>query len=169
MNNFKQNLQIITLYLHILSYVLRVQAEGISCFKCFVSFTKQEEMDLLCSHFDGSEKFQVFCPSSTLCMKRTIEYKYNKTTVVTSVQRDCAPQKYISHTYNDIERKWHKKEEVITSAYDEGCFVGEHRGAPTNPPEYCFCSFHLCNSSTLPIRMLNEIYGILLILFIRLL
>ncbi|KAH0955298.1 hypothetical protein HN011_002648 [Eciton burchellii] len=159
------NLQIVILSLGILLYVSRTQAEGISCFKCLMTPTRPEDSDRLCSHFDGSDKFQEFCPTSTLCMKRTIEYR-SKTSVVKTVQRDCAPQKYISHTYNDADKKWHKKEEIITTAYDEGCFIGEHRGAPTNPPEYCFCSFHLCNSSPPQITMFNEMYGTILTLTI---
>jgi len=95
-----------------------------------------------------------------------IHSKILSASVVKTVQRDCAPQKYISHTYNDADKKWHKKEEIITTAYDEGCFIGEHRGAPTNPPEYCFCSFHLCNSSPPQITMFNEMYGTILMLTI---
>lgn len=86
--------------------------------------------------------------------------------IVKTVQRDCAPQKYTSQVYNDADKKWYKKEEIITTAYDEGCFIGEHRGAPTGPPEYCFCSFHLCNSSPPLIGMFNTIRGTVLALTI---
>ncbi|XP_012222420.1 uncharacterized protein [Linepithema humile] len=158
MCNFIPNLQIITLCISILSYVSRAQAEGISCFKCLTSLTKPEDTDLLCSHFDGSAKFQTFCPTSTLCMKRTIQYK-SKTSVVTTVQRDCAPQKYTSHNYNENDKQWYKTEEVIETAYKEGCFIGEHRGAPTSPPEYCFCGYHLCNLSSPQIGMFSKVYG----------
>lgn len=169
MYNFKSHLQMIMiLYISILSYVSQIQAEGISCFKCLTALTRPEDTDLLCSHFDGSAKFQTFCPTSTLCMKRTIQYK-SKTSVVTTVQRDCAPQKYTSRVYNAADQQWYKKEEIIATAYDEGCFIGEHRGAPTDPPEYCFCSFHLCNSSPSQIEMFKKIYGtILALLIIRL-
>lgn len=170
MYNFKPSLQIMILCISILSHVSRVEAEGISCFKCHMTIMNPNHTDLLCSHFDGSAKFQVFCPTSTLCMKRTVEYK-SKTSVVTTVQRDCAPQKYTSQIYNDVDNQWYKKEEIITSAYDEGCFIGEHRGAPTGPPEYCFCSFHLCNSSPPKIGgTFNKAYGtVLLLLIVRLL
>lgn len=86
--------------------------------------------------------------------------------VVTTVQRDCAPQKYISHDYNHADKTWYKKHEVITTAYDEGCFIGEHRGAPTAPPEYCFCSFYLCNSSPSQSGIFNKAYEIILALLI---
>lgn len=86
--------------------------------------------------------------------------------IVTTVQRDCALQKYISSTYNDVDKQWYKKEEVIKSAYDEGCFIGEHRGAPTGPPEYCFCGFHLCNSSPSQIEMFSKVCEMILALLI---
>lgn len=163
MYNFKPNLIMISI--SILSYISRAQTEGISCFKCLMTQTRpDEDIDLLCSHFDKSAKFQTFCPTSTLCMKRTVQYK-SKTSVITTVQRDCAPQKYTSHVYNAVNKEWDKKEEIIATAYEEGCFVGEHRGAPTHPPEYCFCSFHLCNSSS-QIGIFNKIYGIILALLI---
>lgn len=163
MCHFKLNLQIM-IFISILSYISQAQTEGISCFKCLMTLIRPEDIDMLCSHFDGSAKFQTFCPTSTLCMKRTVQYK-SKTSVVTTVQRDCAPQKYTSRIYNDVDKQWHKKEEIIVTAYDEGCFIGEHRGAPTGPPEYCFCSFHLCNSSS-QVGMFNKIYGTILVLLI---
>lgn len=167
MYNLKPSLQITVLCISILSHVSRVQAEGISCFKCLMTLTNPDDTELLCSHFDGSAKFQVFCPTSTFCMKKTVEYK-SKTSIVTTVQRDCAPQKYTSHTYNDADKQWYKKEEVIASAYDEGCFIAEHRGGPTGPPEYCFCGFHLCNSC--PPQLFSKVYGtILALLIVRLL
>ncbi|XP_011150297.1 uncharacterized protein LOC105189713 [Harpegnathos saltator] len=164
MCHFKSNLWIV-LCISILSYVLRAQAEGLSCFKCLVTIMRPQDTDLLCSRFDGSAKFQVFCPFSTFCMKRTIKYK-SKTSVATTVLRDCAPQKYTFQMYNEDEKRWDKKDEIIANAYDEGCFIGEHRGAPTNPPEYCFCSFHLCNSSPTQTGMVGKIYGTILVLLI---
>ncbi|OAD58200.1 hypothetical protein WN48_11363 [Eufriesea mexicana] len=67
------------------------------------------------------------------------------TSIITAVERDCAPQKRTIPIYSDS--KWQNKEEIVTSAYKEGCFIGEDRGAPVGPPEYCFCGHHLCNSS----------------------
>lgn len=165
MCNFIPNLKIIALYISILSYIFRVQAEGISCFKCLMSLTKPEDTELLCSYFDASAKFQVFCPASTLCMKKTIQYK-SKLSVVTTVQRDCAPQKYSFHNYNESDQQWYHKEEVITTAYEEGCFIGEHRGAPTSPPEYCFCGFQLCNLSSPQFETFNKVYGTIAALLI---
>ncbi|XP_070156834.1 uncharacterized protein [Polyergus mexicanus] len=165
MCNLKPNLQIMILYISILSYISRGQVEGISCFKCLTTLTRPEDTHLLCAHFDGSAKFQTSCPTSTLCMKRTVRYE-SKTSTITTVQRDCAPQKDISYVYNEIDEQWHKKEEIVTTAYDEGCFIGEHRGAPIRPTEYCFCSFHLCNSSPSQIGMFKKICGTILALLI---
>ncbi|XP_032673295.1 uncharacterized protein LOC116845091 isoform X2 [Odontomachus brunneus] len=145
--------------------VSQAQTKGISCFKCLETIMRPGDADLLCTRFDGSAKFQTFCPTSTFCMKKTIKYR-SKTSVVTTVLRGCTPQKYIFHAYNEDERKWDKKEEVVTTAYDEGCFIGEHRGAPTDPPEYCFCSFHLCNSSPKQIGIFGKIYETILVLLI---
>lgn len=135
----------------ILLYILEVSAEGISCFKCYISHPDDVEGSLLCSQFDGSAKFQVYCPSSTLCMKKTIYYT-TKTTATTAVQRDCAPQTYVSKIYEDGE--WFDTEEVVEAAYEEGCFTDEDRGTPVGPPEYCFCAYHLCNSSQ-SVRIIN--------------
>jgi hypothetical protein len=87
----------------------------------------------------------------------------------TTVLRDCAPQKLISYSYNEDKRDWDKTEEVITSAYNEGCFIGAHRGSPANPPEYCFCSFHLCNSSPTQTGMFDKIYETIAVLLIMIL
>ncbi|XP_031847082.1 uncharacterized protein LOC116433289 [Nomia melanderi] len=128
--------------------VTPINADGISCFKCYASQPGHEQTDLLCSQFDGSARYQVYCPSSTLCRKKTVYYKL-KTLIITAVERDCAPQKRSVPIYSHEDNKWENKEEVVKTAYEEGCFVGEDRGAPAGPPEYCFCSFHLCNSSQL--------------------
>ncbi|XP_017755577.1 PREDICTED: uncharacterized protein LOC108547520 [Eufriesea mexicana] len=138
----KKILLIAAFFLYII--IMPITAEGITCFKCFASQPGYEQTDLSCSQFDGSFRFQVHCPSSTLCRKRTICYKF-KTSIITAVERDCAPQKRTIPIYSDS--KWQNKEEIVTSAYKEGCFIGEDRGAPVGPPEYCFCGHHLCNSS----------------------
>ncbi|KAG7197967.1 hypothetical protein KM043_016200 [Ampulex compressa] len=130
----------------ILLYIQHAYAKGISCFKCVVAQSEYEPSQPLCSQFDASSKFQVYCPASTLCMKKTIYYK-SKTAVTKTVLRDCASQKHTFQSYNNTVRKWYETEEVVTTAYEESCFVGEDRGAPGGPPEYCFCSYHLCNSS----------------------
>ncbi|XP_034176400.1 uncharacterized protein LOC117602459 isoform X1 [Osmia lignaria lignaria] len=138
---------LITAFFLFLDTIIKpITADGISCFKCLPSQPGNEETDLLCSQFDGSSRFQVYCPSSTLCKKKTIYYKF-KSSVITTVERDCALQKNTVPIYNDVDNNWNDNEEIVKTAYEEGCFIGEDRGAPVGPPEYCFCSFHLCNSS----------------------
>ncbi|CAD1477244.1 unnamed protein product, partial [Heterotrigona itama] len=104
----------------LVAIMMQITAEGIACFKCYASQPGHEKTDLLCSQFDGSSRFQVHCPSSTLCRKRTIYSKY-KTSIITTVERDCAPQKRTVPIYSD--NKWQNKEEIVTSAYKEGCFI----------------------------------------------
>lgn len=60
----------------LVAIMMQITAEGIACFKCYASQPGHEKTDLLCSQFDGSPRFQVHCPSSTLCRKRTIYSKY---------------------------------------------------------------------------------------------
>ncbi|KOC69332.1 hypothetical protein WH47_05996 [Habropoda laboriosa] len=86
------------------------------------------------------------------------------TSVITVVERDCAPQKRIVPIYSN--NKWQNREEIVTTAYKEGCFIGEDKGAPAGPPEYCFCSYHLCNSSQ-SIETMN-VYHICLLIMILL-
>ncbi|KAK2576559.1 hypothetical protein KPH14_005232 [Odynerus spinipes] len=126
--------------------VLQATAQGISCYRCVVAYSGYDASEQLCSQFDGSEKFQVYCPSSLFCTKKTIYYK-SQTSVIKTVQRDCANQKYVYRTYDINDKQWHDKEEVIKEVYEEGCVTGENRGATARPPEYCYCSFHLCNST----------------------
>ncbi|XP_066603558.1 uncharacterized protein [Prorops nasuta] len=126
----------------------QINGVGISCFKCIANPQTENETNLMCSNFDGSSKYQTYCPSSTLCMSRTTYFKYpNGTSIPVAVERDCAAQKYRFQSYDSFYNKWFYQEEVITTAYAEGCFTGEDRGSPSGPPLYCFCSFHLCNSS----------------------
>lgn len=62
--------------LFLVAIMMQITAEGIICFKCYASQPGHEKTDLLCSQFDESPRFQVHCPSSTLCRKRTIYSKY---------------------------------------------------------------------------------------------
>lgn len=146
--------------------MIPITADGMSCFKCYASQPGHEHTDLLCSQFDGSARFQVYCPSSTFCMKRTIYHQF-QTSVVVATKRDCAPQKSILPIYSKVENKWQNKEEIVKTAYEEGCSIGEDRGAPTGPSEYCFCSFHLCNSSQ-SIKPMNVYYNFVLIVILLL-
>lgn len=88
--------------------------------------------------------------------------------IITTVERDCAVQKHTVSTYNPVSNKWDTTEEVVEKAYEEGCFIGEDRGAPGGPPEYCFCSFHLCNSSqSIKTTNICQCLALIVILFFR--
>lgn len=51
--------------------------EGISCYKCTVAPLRgaPEASSQICSQFKQNHHFQVYCPKSTMCMKRTIYHK----------------------------------------------------------------------------------------------
>lgn len=64
-----------------------------------------------------------------------------------SEERGCAPQLERHQDFDYDKRKWSPKERIVQTAYKEGCTTGEDRGSPDGPPEYCYCSGDLCNSS----------------------
>ncbi|KZC07910.1 hypothetical protein WN55_09952 [Dufourea novaeangliae] len=92
--------------------------------------------------------------------------KVQVTSIITAVERDCAPQKRTVPIYSYVDYKWENKEEIVKTAYEEGCFTGEDRGAPAGPPQYCFCSYHLCNSSESIGKMNMYIFVLLVILLV---
>lgn len=53
------------------------KSEGITCFQCTITpvYNEIKKISQICHFFDGSEKFQVDCPHSTLCMKRIIHHR----------------------------------------------------------------------------------------------
>ncbi|XP_014297494.1 uncharacterized protein LOC103569892 [Microplitis demolitor] len=138
--------------------------EGISCYKCTVAPLRgaPEASSQICSQFKQNHHFQVYCPKSTMCMKRTIYHKLvNGSIINTSVERDCASQLDIFQAYDYNERQWRQQEEIVQGAYPESCFTGEDRGSPGGPPEYCFCKYNLCNDSNVN----RQIYTLIIIPF----
>ncbi|XP_035740488.1 uncharacterized protein LOC118449711 [Vespa mandarinia] len=127
-------------------YILKTKAEGIMCYRCVAIFSGYDASEQLCSQFNGNKTFQVSCPTSTFCVKKTIYYK-SQTSMVKTVQRDCATQRYLSKSYDYEKREWYDTEEVIKTVYKEGCANGEDRGATGRPPEYCYCNSDFCNFS----------------------
>ncbi|XP_046416767.1 uncharacterized protein LOC124177893 [Neodiprion fabricii] len=123
-------------------FIIMINSEGILCYKCTPTREYKPAGPYPCSEFDWSERFQVECPKSTLCMKIT------STTVlgqneVTIVERDCAPQKLATHKYNGNKKKWYSEEKIVKSAYSEGCETQKVE----IPRKYCYCGLHLCNGS----------------------
>ncbi|XP_015186717.1 PREDICTED: uncharacterized protein LOC107071854 [Polistes dominula] len=135
-------IQFVTIFL----YILKTKAEGIMCYRCVATFSGHDASEKLCSQFNGNKTFQVSCPTSTFCVKKTVYYK-SQTSMIKTVQRDCATQKYIYKSYDFEKKEWSDKEEVIKTVYEEGCATGEDRGATGRPPEYCYCDSDLCNFS----------------------
>lgn len=145
-----------TVIILLYTLILSVSGEGILCYKCYASQPGHLETDLLCSQFDGSTRFHVLCPSSTLCRKRTIYSNFNSI-VVKTVERDCAFQKRTVRIYHE-DTGWQNKEEIVSSDYKQGCFIGEDRGGPGRPSEYCYCGHPLCNTSYSIKVITNEHY-----------
>ncbi|XP_012273712.1 uncharacterized protein LOC105696103 [Orussus abietinus] len=153
----------------LLQFCLSTNAEGISCYKCTILppiriSNMMQPVSQLCSQFDESSRFQVFCPTSTFCMKKTFHLKLANGTIVTSVLRDCASQRHLYQSYSFKEAKWKEVEEVVKTAYNEGCFTEEDHGTPAGPPEYCYCSYHLCNESPSNQKSSNIFVNVVLML-----
>ncbi|XP_015593036.1 uncharacterized protein LOC107266753 [Cephus cinctus] len=130
-------------------YFTWINAEGIYCFKCTITppGSRSEEPNQLCSQFDESSRFRIYCPKSTLCAKRAFYLTLNNGTTITTVERGCAMQREHFQVYDTDKQQWQTKEKIVTTPYDERCFfdkAGETRYAPA---EYCFCSYHFCNGS----------------------
>ncbi|KAK0095868.1 hypothetical protein PV326_007171 [Microctonus aethiopoides] len=127
---------------------------GISCFKCTIAPLRRarNETIRICSKFEENSHYQIYCPNSTMCMKRTIHHKLEAcglyinhnvlgipAIVQTSVERGCAPQLDVGKGFDSNAKSWYDKAKIVEEVYEEGCFVGEDRGSPGGPPEYCFC------------------------------
>ncbi|KAK7794426.1 hypothetical protein R5R35_003801 [Gryllus longicercus] len=126
---------------------------ALSCYKCTVLPPphSSNETARLCSHFDGSARFQVDCPYSTFCLKRTFELPLGKGKTVAGVERDCAPQRYRFQRYDEARGRWHTEDAVAEAAYAPGCAPerGEAaRSVKSASATYCYCQSHLCNGAT---------------------
>lgn len=126
---------------------------ALTCYKCTVLPPphSSNETVRLCSHFDGSSRFQVACPYSTFCLKRTFELPLGKGKTVAGVERDCAPQRYRFQRYDEGAGRWRTEEAVAETAYEAGCAPerGEAaRSVKSASATYCYCQSHLCNGAT---------------------
>lgn len=102
----------------------------------------------LCSKFDGSERFVVECPLSTLCKTRMF-HLHTHTDSHRVTMRGCAKQDFSYQVYNEAERGWDTVTEIKESIYPEGCFfsAGQTHGLRRHETEYCFCRGDLCNGT----------------------
>ncbi|XP_071447755.1 uncharacterized protein, partial [Hetaerina americana] len=102
-----------------------------------------------CSRFDPfSSEFQVDCPDSTFCMKKTFQLVLQNGQTVRGESRGCAPQSYNYHSYSEGVG-WTVKTAVEEAAYEVGCSRDSANPAGVKAPstEHCYCARHLCNSA----------------------
>lgn len=98
-----------------------------------------------CSNFDGSSIYEVECPYSTFCMKKTFDLQLQKGKTARGVIRDCAPQRYNYQTYDGT--KWQTQDAIADKAYVAGCHPSDSHGVKSPTTEYCYCSGNLCNGA----------------------
>ncbi|XP_046739309.1 uncharacterized protein LOC124407322 [Diprion similis] len=133
-------LKVLLMFSHL---IIITNSEGILCYRCTPTREYNGAGSLPCAEFDWSERFEVKCPKSTLCMKISSTTPFGQKEV-TIVERNCAPQKLSVYNYNQNKSKWDHEEKIIRSAYTESC---ETYNDDTTPKEYCYCGLHLCNGS----------------------
>lgn len=67
----------------------------IKCYECTVYPKRQlNGTDRLCSKFDESKFFEVECPYSTMCKKRTYRLQLINGDIQETTERGCAMQKH---------------------------------------------------------------------------
>lgn len=117
---------------------------SLRCYRCALKPSgKVPNTTRSCVHFEPAWPFEVDCPLSTLCMKRTVQLDISNGNSVSVTVRDCAPQTKNYQSYQD--GKWKQVKEVDDSVYDEGCMVSQVE-SKTSVTEFCFCKGNLCNS-----------------------
>jgi len=119
------------------------KAEAVRCFSCTVKTPSRRKMvkaaeiggenatgalassdhkiptaKRLCSKFDGSERFAVDCPLSTLCKTRTFHLHTHTDSHRVTV-RGCAKQDFSYQVYNEAERAWDTVTEIKDGIYPE--------------------------------------------------
>lgn len=69
---------------------------AIKCYECFVQpkRTVNRTIDKPCTKFDESRDYEVDCPYSTMCMKKTYRLQLLDGTIQETTERGCAQQKY---------------------------------------------------------------------------
>ncbi|PSN52921.1 hypothetical protein C0J52_03015 [Blattella germanica] len=120
---------------------------SLRCYHCTIRppSPQSNETTRLCSHFDGSSLYEVNCPYSTFCLKKSFELSLLKGKVVKGIERMCAPQLYNYQTYDGTQ--WRMKNSIEDTAYVEGCFPTETQGVKSPSTEHCYCKGNLCNSA----------------------
>ncbi|KAI8114748.1 hypothetical protein CVS40_12915 [Lucilia cuprina] len=122
---------------------------SIKCFNCAVTaeilaIGYDQIITPSCSNFDGSSKYIIDCPYSTMCSriiaKRHLQNGYEQQTTTVG----CAQQKRLRHVlYNG---KW-MEEYSVEEVYTEECkTMGDSNHLFGATKTYCYCRGDLCNS-----------------------
>ncbi|KAI5696466.1 hypothetical protein M8J76_007566 [Diaphorina citri] len=125
-------------------------AAQLTCYACTMHpdpYLSPNITQRLCSQFDGSATFQVDCPFSTFCMKKTFEISLQGGRKVYGTMRDCAPQK---NSFYQVQKngKWGFTHEVVDSIYTAGCSDSSTGlDLKTSSSQYCYCASNLCNGA----------------------
>uniref|UniRef100_A0A8D8ZZ18 Protein sleepless n=1 Tax=Cacopsylla melanoneura TaxID=428564 RepID=A0A8D8ZZ18_9HEMI len=134
----------------------------VTCYACTMSgsdpYAPPDTPKRPCAQFDGSARFQVDCPYSTFCMKKTFQMQLGGGRKATGIVRDCAPQKHSYQAYEN--QKWGEKHEVIESIYTAGC-NDDTNFLKTSEAQYCYCSSNLCNSAPSSGAALKLVFSLL--------
>ncbi|XP_065201411.1 uncharacterized protein LOC135832219 [Planococcus citri] len=125
------------------NFVHRLSAD-LTCYECTTQPNPEPSKSKSCSQFDESEKYEVTCPYSTFCLKRTYQYTLQGGKTVEVVERGCAPQKHSFHVYEN--NRWVPQNTIEKSIYEEGCIPFDPSGTKQQKSEYCYCSSNLCNT-----------------------
>ncbi|RZF38113.1 hypothetical protein LSTR_LSTR006512 [Laodelphax striatellus] len=119
---------------------------GLKCYQCTTVYspTMPNETEVhLCSKFDQSEKYEVDCPYSTFCMKKTFQLELQYGKVVQGESRNCAAQKRQQQVFKD--GKWQMHSSIDEHIYSVGCEQEETHGVKSSTAQYCYCDTNLCN------------------------
>lgn len=124
----------------LLAILIDTTHAAMKCYECTVYPKRQinQTTDRLCSKFEETEFFEVECPFSTMCKKRTYRFQLNNGDIQETTERGCAMQK--NDYMNYVQNKW-VKESSVEEPYTEGCLKDSK-----DESEYCHCRGNLCNS-----------------------
>ncbi|CAK1590348.1 unnamed protein product [Parnassius mnemosyne] len=132
-------------YLFLFTFPLLLRlSSGMQCYRCDPERTYGNE-DILCEHFDRSERYITNCEHSTMCYKRDTSLDLGNGLSTTTTQRGCALQT-MSGDQAKINGKW-RPVNTIYDVYNEGCAEDPSDIERATTTVYCYCRGDLCNSA----------------------
>ncbi|XP_059220002.1 uncharacterized protein LOC131995358 [Stomoxys calcitrans] len=135
----------------VISGLLADRSIALQCFSCGVTNDETKtnthnDVIPICSKFDGSSRFVVECPFSTMCL-RTVHTMYLKHGIKQQTTTlSCAQQKYTEYK---LENKNWVPNDFVKEVYPEGCIV-EPNDLLASTKMSCYCRGHLCNFANRP-------------------